>query len=280
MRELEAKLLGDKTRDLCIEVSRGLSADALRALEGAIGEEKSERGREVLQVLLKNARISQDENIPLCQDTGTFSVFVHRGTDVLIEGDVGFEINRGVSEATRIASLRPSVTDDPLGSRRNTGDNTPAFIYYQTVPGDGLRLGVMARGGGCENASASIMLPPSAGWDGIKEFVVDLIRKKGPGACPPLFLGIAVGGSFDRAPAAAKEALFREVGARSSVERIADREKELSATINMTGVGPGGFGGSITCLGVSLRYLPCHIASLPLAVAVSCHALRRKVSDL
>lgn len=277
MREVEARFLGDRVRDLYIEVSRLAGPDVIEALERSMERERSPRGRDILRILLDNAMISRERELPLCQDTGAADVFIYRGTEVVIRGGLDKEISRGIREATRSAGLRSSIRGDPLVTGSNTGDNTPPITYCRSLPGDRLKIGVMAAGGGCGNASATAMLPPSVGWEGVVEFVVDLIRVKGAGACPPLFLGVTVGGSFDRAPEVSKEALFDDF---RMVERADGRERELLEAVNATGIGPGGLGGTVTCMGVHLRTLPCHIASLPVAVAVSCHALRRKVVEL
>lgn len=260
---------------LCIESNYFLGEDVFQAMKDSLAAESSRTGRRVLEQLMENAGIAAAEQVPLCQDTGIAVVFLEIGQDVGITGGfIGDAVTEGVRKGYEDGYLRRSMCD-PL-SRKNTGDNTPAIIHTEIVPGDNLKITVAPKGGGSENMSALAMLPPAAGIEGIKDFVLDRVGQAGPNACPPLLIGVGIGGNFEKAALLAKKALLREVGKTSSIPGIALIEKELLSSINNTGIGPAGYGGRTTALQVAVEYYPCHIASLPVALNINCHAARHK----
>lgn len=259
---------------LCVEANLRLGEDVLAALEEARKREESPTGREILAQLVENARIAWEDQVPVCQDTGYAVFFVELGQEVqLVGGTLEEAINAGVRRGYTEGYLRKSIVGDPL-ERMNTGDNTPAVIHVRSVPGDRLRLRFMAKGAGSENMSRLAMLKPSAGWAGVKEFVRQAVREAGSNPCPPLVLGVAVGGDFEQCALAAKEALLRKVGEPQPEPRVAGLERELLEAVNDLGLGPGGLGGRVTALAVHLALLPTHIAALPVGVAFACHAYR------
>ena len=258
---------------LCRQVNYFLPGDVWQALEKGGKREVSETGRGVLNEILENARIAGQKEIALCQDTGLVEIFLKIGQDVHITGgNLNEAIQAGVAAGYRDGYLRKSIVADPL-ERKNTGDNTPALIYTEIVDGDRLEITVLPKGGGSENASALVMLAPGAGWPAVKEFVLRTVKEKGINACPPLIVGIGIGGSFSSVPLLAKKALLRQVGSAHPV--YGQKEKELLADINSTGIGPMGLGGTLSALGVHIEPAPCHIASLPVAVSMQCHSCRR-----
>ena len=273
MREIDADLIRRTIKDLFLQANFVLSPDVIAAFEKGKTIEESPVGRDIFDRLLENAALAEEHRIPICQDTGLAIIFVDLGQEVhIVGGDLESALEQGVRQAYREGYLRKSVCH-PL-TRKNTGDNTPITIHTTVVPGDKLRLVAMPKGGGGENMSRLFMLPPSAGWAGVKEKVVQTVDEAGPNPCPPLVVGVAVGGSFELAAREVKKALLRPVGQSNPDPEAAALEAELLEAINDTGVGPQGLGGRVTALAVHLKLLPCHIASLPLAVNLQCHAAR------
>jgi len=246
------------------------------ALKKAQPKEESPLGKEILNQILANAEIAKNEKMPLCQDTGLSAIFVELGQDVHIEGgDFENAIHEGIRQGYKDGFLRKSIVEDPL-RRKNTGDNTPAVISTRIVRGDKIKITILPKGGGSENMSAIKMLKPSDGEEGVKSFVVETVKKAGGNPCPPIIVGVGVGGSFDKCAYLAKKALLRKVGSIHSDPYYAAMEKELLERVNNTGIGPQGLGGRITALAVHIEAHPCHIASLPAAVNTQCHSARHK----
>ena len=258
-----------------------LPADILAGLQAALEREEAPRGRAVLQQLVENAHIAKTDHVPICQDTGTVWVSLEVGPGVLVPADVFANVNNAVARAYDEARLRKSVVRDAILDRTNTGDNTPAFCDIHPVDEPGVaRLRIMLKGGGSDNASRVVMLPPGAGRAGIVEEVVKCVREKGANACPPLVTGIGIGGTFDKVAGLAKRALMRPLDEPAETEDVRELEEELLEAINATGVGPGGIGGATAALGVRVATAPCHIAALPLAINMGCSAMRRATVDL
>ncbi len=273
MREIDAAEIRQTVKDLFLEASFALGEDVLAALRRAGQDEESEVGKEIISRLLENAALAKDHHLPICQDTGLATIFVELGQEArIIGGGLNAAIEEGVRQAYEEGYLRKSVCH-PL-TRKNTGDNTPAVIHLDLVPGDRLRIIALPKGGGSENMSRLFMLPPSAGWEGVKERVGQAVSEAGPNPCPPLVLGVALGGAFDTAAREAKRTLLRPLDRPNPDSETADLENELLNAVNNLGIGPQGLGGRITALAVHLTILPCHIASLPLAVNIQCHACR------
>ncbi|NPA53018.1 MAG: fumarate hydratase [Aquificae bacterium] len=281
MREIYAEQIKDAVKNLVMDTEYNLPEDFIGALKDSIEKEESEVGKEILQTIIKNAEVASSEQVAYCQDTGYPVFFIDIGQDVVIKGgNITDIINEAVKEATKEGYLRASLAYDPIFSRQNTGDNTPALIYYNIVPGDKIRIKFAAKGGGSENQSKQAMLKPADGLEGIREFVLKTIANAGPNACPPFTVGIGIGGTFDYSTVLAKKALFRHIGERHPDPRIAKLEKQLLEDANKLGVGPLGFGGIITAIDVKIEIAPCHIASLPVAVNIQCHAARHKEIEL
>ncbi len=246
------------------------------ALEKGYNDEISLTGKNIFKQLLKNAEIAREESVPICQDTGFAVVFVELGQDVRIEGgNLNEAINLGVRKGYAEGYLRKSIVKNPI-DRVNTGDNTPAIIHTEIVAGANLKITVAPKGGGGENMSSLKMLKPAEGVEGVKNFVLETVRLAGPNPCPPIVLGVGVGGTFEKAAFLAKKALLRPVGSPNKIPEIADLEKELLDEVNMIGIGPQGFGGRVTALSVNIEIFPTHIACLPVAVNINCHASRHK----
>lgn len=282
MREIHVDEIAQTVRDLCLETNYVMGEDVRRMLAVAQQREVSPLGREVLGQILENMAIAEADRVPMCQDTGTVVVFAEIGQDVRLVGG-GFEeaINRGVHEAYDVGYLRKSMVAQPFSARRNTRDNTPAVIHTRLMPGDRLRLALLAKGGGAENMSQLRMLTPAEGRDGIKRFVLETVKRAGPNACPPVIVGLGIGGTFDSVGELAKRALVRELGTDNPDPEAAALEGELLEEINKLGIGPHGFGGRITALAVHVESAPCHIASLPVAVNLQCGpAARHRVVEL
>lgn len=261
---------------LCIDANYFLEQDVLNALQKAYEEEISLTGKEIIKQIIDNAGVAKTEEIPICQDTGFTVVFVELGQDVHIEGgSLENAINEGVRRGYTDGYLRKSIVGHPL-ARVNTGDNTPAVVYYKLVPGNKLKITVAPKGGGSENMSAIKMLKPAEGVEGVKQFVLDTVLAAGPNPCPPIIVGVGIGGTFEKAALLAKESLLRSVGTPNPIPEIADLERELLISINKLGIGPQGLGGRITALAVHVDVFPAHIASLPVAVNINCHASRHK----
>ncbi|MEW6227749.1 MAG: fumarate hydratase [Bacillota bacterium] len=259
-------------KKLCISANCNVPRETIAALESAVETEESPAGREILEQILENHRVAREEGVPACQDTGVAMVFLELGQDVhLVGGDLYEAVNEGVRQGYTEGYLRKSLVNDPLFKRVNTGDNTPAMIYVDIVPGEDLKITVAPKGGGAENMSGLAMLAPAAGVDGVKQFVVEQVRKAGSNPCPPIIVGLGIGGTFDRVALLAKKALLRPAGSRNPDPMYAELEGELLAEVNKLGIGPQGFGGRTTALAVNIETAPCHIASLPVAVNINCH---------
>jgi len=273
MREIDAADIRDAVAELCLQANYELPEDALAALRRARESEESPRGREVLETLLENAELARRERLPICQDTGFAVVFLRLGQEVHVRGSLAEAVAEGVRRGYRDGYLRTSIVASPL-DRRNTGDNTPPVLHVELVDGDEVEILVAPKGAGCENMSALRMLPPAAGEDGVKDFVVETVRAAGPNPCPPTVVGVGLGGTFERCACLAKKALFRPIGEPNPDPAAAALERELTERCNRTGVGPMGLGGRNTVLAVHVETFPCHIASLPVAVNINCHASR------
>jgi fumarate hydratase subunit alpha len=256
------------------EAAVTLRADVALALVSALEVEPSPRGRSVIAQLLSNADIAASDRVPLCQDTGTAWVRLTLGADQPLPADLQAIADEAVASAYRDFALRMSTVRDALVDRENAGDNTPALLEVRLRPGTGAEIDVLLKGGGSDNASALAMLPPSAGIEGVRAFVLETVEAKATGACPPLLIGVAVGGTFDTVAALAKKALLRQVGARAPSSEVAALEDDLLAAVNATGIGPAGLGGRTTALAVHVVTAPCHIAALPVAVNLGCCAVR------
>ncbi len=275
IREISSKKIIEVVRDLCIDANYNLGDDVLRAFGKAIEAEESATGREVLKELKENARIAREEKAPICQDCGLAVVFIEIGQDVHITGgDLNEAINEGVRQGYKDGYLRNSACH-PF-TRKNTGDNTPAIIHVKIVPGDKMKIVFAPKGGGAENMSRVTMLTPAVGIEGVKDFVVNRVKESGSNPCPPTVIGVGVGGTFERSAILAKKAILRDIGNRNPDPELAKIEKEILTKINKLGIGPMGYGGNTTSLDVFLEIEPCHIASLPVAVNIQCHAARHK----
>jgi len=276
LRRINVKRITKTVKKLFIEANTVLGEDIIGALKTARSLEESATGKQVLEKIIENAGIACRRKMPICQDTGLAVLFVEIGQDVhIVGGDLRQAIEEGVRQAYADGFLRKSVCD-PL-TRKNTGDNTPAIIHIDIVEGDRLKIIAMPKGGGSENVSAAKMLTPAVGIDGIKKFVLETVDRAGANPCPPIMVGIGIGGSLEQACILAKKALLRPVGLPNyKDERLAQMENDLYQSINKSGIGPGGLGGRITTLAVNVEMMPCHIASLPVAVNIQCHVARHK----
>lgn len=274
MRTLNTDVIISAVKDMCINANLYLADDMKKKLEEATREEDSPLGKQILEQLMENLNIAAEDKIPICQDTGMAVFFVNVGQDLHIEGmNLTDAINEGVRQGYKEGYLRKSVVADPL-LRTNTGDNTPAIIHYDIVEGEKLEITIAPKGFGSENMSKIYMLKPSDGEEGVKASVLDAVKNAGPNACPPLVVGVGLGGDFELAAKMAKKALTREAGSHSKHEHIAKIEEELLKEINSTGIGPGGLGGKITALAVNIESHATHIAGMPLAVNMCCHVNR------
>ncbi len=279
MRHVTSEMIETSVADLMERANYCLRDDVEQALAEAQTREESTAGQGLLNALRENSRIARTGDYPLCQDTGTAVVFVELGRDVKITGDLYGAINRGVARATRRGYLRASMVADPL-RRENTKDNTPAIIHLDSVAGSAIRLYVMPKGAGSENMSRLWMLLPGEGVSGVKRVVLETLTIGGSSACPPLVVGIGLGGSFDSVPLLAKRALMRPLNSPNDAPHLATLESDLLDAINALGIGPGGLGGRVTALSVAIEAAPCHIASLPVAVNLGCHAMRGREAVL
>lgn len=275
MRKISSVEISEAIAGLVKGANYYLPEDVLKAIEKSAREEESAVGREVLQQILLNNRIAGEERVAVCQDTGIVVVFAELGNEVFIEGDLYEAINEGIRKGYREGYLRTSVVDHPL-RRVNTGDNTPAVVHLKLVSGDKLRLIVAPKGAGSENMSIVKMLKPADGKEGIRKFVLQTVMEAGANPCPPIVVGIGLGGSFEKAALLAKEALLRPLEDSNPDPEIAELEKSLLADINKLGIGPQGLGGSTTALAVKINTFPCHIASLPVAININCHVARHR----
>ena len=281
MRELNVDVITNTVENLCIESNYFLPRDVKKALEDAVLKEESPVGRETLLDILKNAEIAARNQVPICQDTGLTVVFAELGQDLrLVGGDFYEAINEGVRRGYKNGYLRKSAVNDPFLVRKNTGDNTPAIIHTTIVKGDKLKIVFAPKGGGSENMSALRMLTPSEGVKGIKRFVIDTVDKAGSNPCPPVIVGVGIGGTVEMTALIAKKALLRTVGEHNPNPEVAKLENELLEEINNLGIGPQGFGGRITALAVNIETFPAHLASMPVAVNIQCHAARHKEAVL
>jgi fumarate hydratase subunit alpha len=277
MRQISSVDITEAVSSLLKQACCELGEDVLAALKKAYREEESHPGREAIDAILENAAIAASEKIPLCQDCGTAVVFLEIGQDVrIIGGDLDEAVNEGVRLAVKEGFLRSSMVSRPFTARTNTGDNTPAVIHTEIVPGDKLKIAVMPKGGGTENMSRLGMLLPAAGKQGVIEFVVKVVDEAGSRPCPPLIVGVGIGGSAEKALFLAKHALLRQVGEPSADAETADLEKEILKRVNRLGIGPAGYGGRITALAVHAESFPAHIAGLPVAVNLQCHSARHR----
>ncbi|HCJ10485.1 MAG TPA: fumarate hydratase [Clostridiales bacterium] len=275
MREIDVKEVARAVEELCIEACYDLPEDVLAALEAAREAEESEVGREILDICIENARVAREQRVPICQDTGVTVVYLEVGQDVhLTGGDVFEAVTEGVRRGYDRGYLRKSVVDDPLFTRKNTGDNTPPIVYTDIVPGDRLKVTVVPKGTGSENMSALKMLTPAAGVEGVKRFIVETVDRAGSNPCPPVIVGVGVGGMMDKAAYLAKKALVRPVGRPHPQPEVARLERETLEEINKLGIGPQGLGGRTTALAVHIETHPTHIGALPVAVNIQCHAAR------
>ena len=279
MREIHVDEVRDNVAQMCVEAAYDLSEDVCNAFDRAQETETSPAAKEVIGLLKENARIAREDRIPICQDTGIAVFFVEIGQDLRIKnGLLTDAINEGVRKGYKEGYLRKSVVD-PL-TRKNTGDNTPAIIYTEVVPGDKLKISFMPKGAGSENMSVIRMLRPTEGIEGIKEFVLECVRQAGANPCPPIVVGVGIGGTFEKAALMAKKSLLRYIGSPNPKLELASLEEELLKAVNRTGIGPEGLGGKVTAMAVHIESHPCHIASLPVAVNINCHATRHKTITL
>ena len=280
MREIHVSVISEAVKKLCMEANYELEPDMLRAFDRALTSERSPAGRQVLQMLKDNAQLARTRLIPYCQDTGFVVCFVELGQDVHITGGLLDDaVNEGVRQGYTEGYLRASIVKSPF-DRKNTGDNTPAVIHVDVVPGPQVKIMVMAKGGGCENRSKYKMLTPADGLEGVKDWILECVKTAGPDACPPLIVGAGVGGTFEKAAILSKKALFREIGSPNPDPAIDAIEKEILERANRLGIGPQGYGGDTTAFGVHIVTYPCHITSLPVAVTIECHAHRHKEAVL
>ena len=280
MREIAAATITEAIRDMCIEANYGLAPDMRKVFEKAVEEEESPLGRQVLGQLKENLKIAGEDKIPICQDTGMAVVFMKIGQDVHITGGrLADAVNEGVRQGYEQGYLRKSVVGDPI-ERINTKDNTPAVIHCEIVDGEQIDITVAPKGFGSENMSRVFMLKPADGIEGVKEAVLTAVKEAGPNACPPMVVGVGIGGTFEKCALMAKEALTREVGTHSDIQYVKEMEEELLAKINSLGIGPGGLGGTTTALAVNINTYPTHIAGLPVAINICCHVNRHIVRVL
>lgn len=274
MRTIRTTEITEQIKEMCIEANYFLAPDMRQAIEDAASAEEAKIGRYILGKLCENMKIAGDDMIPVCQDTGMAVIFMEIGQDVHFEGgDLEDAINEGVRRGYQEGYLRKSVVGDPL-IRENTKDNTPAVIHYQIVPGDRVKITVAPKGFGSENMSRVFMLKPADGMEGVKQAVLAAVKEAGPNACPPMVVGVGIGGTFEKCAILAKRALTRPVQEFSELPHIREMEQELLEKINQTGIGPGGLGGNITALAVHIDTYPTHIAGLPVAVNICCHVNR------
>lgn len=281
MREISAEQISEKVAELFIDAAHFLPDDVVAALQRARDSEQSPLGRQILDEILANAAIAAEEMIPLCQDTGTSVVFVELGQDVHISGGALQEaINRGVAKAYTEGFLRKSIVERPFSARKNTGDNTPAVVHVDLVPGERLKIKVMPKGGGCENMSRMTVLLPGQGREGVVNFVLRAVEEAAGNPCPPLILGVGIGGTAEHCMLLAKKAITRRVGEPNPDAETADLERELLTKVNALGLGPQAVGGAVTALAVHVETFPTHITALPVAVNMQCHSARLKEAEL
>ncbi len=280
MREIPYETVVETVKQMCMEANYEMGPDMYAALRTALEREESPQGKAVLEQIIENAEIAKTERVPICQDTGVAVFFVEVGEDVkIVGGSLKDAIYEGVRKGYQEGYLRKSMVQDPL-RRVNTGDNTPPIIHFDLVPGDKLRLLFAAKGGGSENMSVARLFAPAAGKEGIKKFVLEVVEKAGGNPCPPIVIGVGIGGNFEMSAILAKKALFRPIGSRHPDPFYAQMEEEILEEVNKLGIGPMGMGGRVTAFDVHIEVMPCHIASLPVAVNIQCHANRHVEREL
>lgn len=281
IRQIKAETVTETVKQLFLDCNYFIGKDIMTAIEKARENEKSEVGKSVLTQIIENDKLAAKEEVPLCQDTGMAILFVEYGDKVVIE-DGSFEdaVNEGVRQAYKDGYLRKSVVNDPVFDRLNTKDNTPAIIHTRIVKGDKIKITAGGKGFGSENMSAIKMLTPSYGIDGVKKFILDTVRTAGPNPCPPIVVGVGIGGTFERCAQLAKKATFRAIDTHNADERYAKLEDELLESINKMGFGPAGLGGTTTAIGVNIETSPTHIAGMPVAVNICCHAARHASAEI
>lgn len=280
MRTLDVADVTENIKDMCIEANHFLSPDMVQAMQSALDREEAALGKQILEQLQENLKIAGEDMIPICQDTGMTVIFMEIGQEVHFEGGLLEQaIQEGVRQGYAEGFLRKSVVKDPI-YRENTKDNTPAVIHYEIVPGDQVRITVAPKGFGSENMSRVFMLKPADGVEGVKQAVLTAVRDAGPNACPPMVVGVGIGGTFEKCALLAKRALIRPVDQRSDIAYVCDLEQELLEKINRSGIGPGGLGGTTTALAVNIETYPTHIAGLPVAVNICCHVNRHSIRVL
>lgn len=280
MRDLSVSKVTEAVKEMCIEANHFLSADMQEAMRNAVDAEESPLGKQILTQLKENSKIAGEDMIPICQDTGMAVVFVEVGQEVhFVDGALEAAIHEGVRQGYQEGYLRKSVVKDPV-YRENTKDNTPAVIHYSITQGDNVKITVAPKGFGSENMSRVFMLKPADGVEGVKNAVVTAVKEAGPNACPPLVVGVGIGGTFEKCALMAKEALTRPVNRHSDIAYICELEKEILERVNRSGIGPGGLGGTVTALAVNINTYPTHIAGLPVAVNMCCHVNRHAVRIL
>ena len=280
MRDVDVSEVTKVVRQMCIDANYELSGDMQKALNNAHEKEESELGRQIFAQLQKNLEIAKEDQIPICQDTGMAVFFVKVGQEVhFVGGNITDAINEGVRQGYTEGYLRKSVVGDPL-IRKNTGDNTPAVIHYDIVPGDSVTITCAPKGFGSENMSRVFMLKPADGEDGVRNAIVQAVKDAGPNACPPMVIGVGIGGTFEKCAEMAKEALTRPVGEHSDIDYVRKMEEEVLGMINATGIGPAGLGGRITALAVNINTYATHIAGLPVAVNICCHVNRHVTREI
>lgn len=280
LRTIPTAQITKNIKEMCIQSNYYLTEDMIRSLKNAAVKEQSQNGKKILCQLQDNLKIAAEEQIPICQDTGMAVIFIEIGQDVHVEGGVLEDaVNEGVRQGYQEGYLRKSVVDDPI-LRKNTNDNTPAVIHYAIVPGDKIRITVAPKGFGSENMSRIFMLKPADGIEGVKEAILTAVKDAGPNACPPMVVGVGVGGTFEKCALLAKQALTREIGSHSAISHIRELEEEMIRKINNLGIGPGGLGGTTTALAVHINTYPTHIAGLPVAVNICCHVNRHVTREL
>lgn len=280
IRTVQTEHITENIKEMCIEANHYLSSDMDKAMKAATETEKSELGKKILNQLQENLKIADEEMIPICQDTGMAVIFLEVGQDVHFEGaEIEDAVNEGVRRGYTEGFLRKSVVGDPL-IRENTKDNTPAVIHYSIVPGDKVRITLAPKGFGSENMSRVFMLKPADGIEGVKNAILTAVKDAGPNACPPMVVGVGIGGTFEKCALLAKQALTRAVDAHSDIPYVKEMEIEMLEKINKLGIGPGGLGGTTTALAVNINTYPTHIAGLPVAVNICCHVNRHVVREL
>lgn len=275
MRKIELNLVEDAVANMCGDANFNIPKDVLDKLKIAMENEESPVAKEILEQILENDKIAQEEKVPMCQDTGLSVIFLEIGKDVTYDGDIYEAIQNGVAKGYKDNYLRKSIVKDPF-DRVNTGDNTPAIIHTKIVVGDKIKIIIAPKGGGSENMSTVVMLKPADGVEGVKKFILDFVEKAGGNPCPPIIVGVGIGGNLEKSALLAKQSLLRPIGDRNKNKFYADLEEELLESINKLGIGPMGLGGRTTALDVKVEVHPCHIAQLPLAININCHAARHK----